>query len=183
MSRRVQQLQPSGHTVFPITGMSCFIDGWISTEASMRHSATYYYPNQCPCLGRFMMAVREVLRGKWSRFWTAGEGDGLWISRWAYKQLAFRIKVGFVNTCSVDWQTCLHASLFSTEAMISTNSPRTRFFCVLLFSLLRFIQVILVPQICVVVFFTIQHHMLLAGRTKLVVLWTECVCAATLTLV
>lgn len=96
MSRRVQQLQPSGHTVFPITGMSCFIDGWISTEASMRHSATYYYPNQCPCLGRFMMAVREVLRGKWSPFWTAGEGDSLWISRWANKQLCFGIKVGCV---------------------------------------------------------------------------------------
>lgn len=110
MSRRVQQLQPSSHTVFPITGMSCFIDGWISTEASMRHSATYYYPNQCPCLGRFMTAVREVLRGKWSPFWTAGEGDGLWISRWANKQLCFGINVGCVNSCTADrelWQAWL----------------------------------------------------------------------------
>lgn len=62
-------LTASGNTVFPITAMSCFIDGWISTEASMRHSTTYYYWNQCPCPQRFMIARCTALWCKWNVLW------------------------------------------------------------------------------------------------------------------
>lgn len=62
-------LTASGNTVFPITTMSCFIDGWISTEASMRHSTTYYYWNQCPCPQRFMIVRCTALWCKWNVVW------------------------------------------------------------------------------------------------------------------
>lgn len=62
-------LTASGYTVFSITAMSCFIDGWISTEASMRQSGTYYYGNQCPCPQRFMIPRCTALWCKWNVVW------------------------------------------------------------------------------------------------------------------